>query len=328
MSHIYQPKNTDIYWFKWYENGKPYYKSLRTRDRVRAKYLQHKEDIARTENKTPSMDPVVENILNEYDRTVQKRKTKETHYRDMQNIRRFIKLTYVQKINDITEKGLQDYFNKRISEGLGNSTINRNMASIKTFLRFALRRRYIFIDPFVEIKKYPIPQKIPSFFRGKEDIKKLLEIAKKTDLYPAVAACIYTGMRQSELFSLDWTDIDFRMNTVTVQNSERHITKSKKFRVIPLHPALKSILKPLAQKEGRCFDIINHRRVFGRIMTACGQPKDWRVLRHTFASQLVMAGVDIVTVKELMGHASIGTTMIYSHLAPGHAKDSVKKLDF
>lgn len=328
MSYIYQPKNTDIYWLKYYINGKPYRKSLRTKDKKRAKYLQEKEDIGRIENKTPSLDPAIQHVIDEYDKTVKNHKTKATHYRDMQNIRRFIRAAYIQKISDITEKSIQDYFSTRADEGIAVNTLNRNMASLKTFLRFALRRRYIFSDPFVDIKKYPVPQKIPTFFRTKEDIKNLLKVAKNTDIYPAVATCIYTGMRQSELFTLDWTDIDFERDTVTIQNTVRHTTKSKKFRVIPLHPALKAILKPLAKKEGRCFDVTNHRRVFGRIMTACGQPRDWRVLRHTFASHLVMAGVDLVTVKELMGHASINTTMIYAHLAPGHAKSSVKKLNF
>lgn len=328
MSYLYQPKKTDIYWLKWYENGIAYRRSLKTRDKALAKYLQNKKDIALTENKTPSMDPAVQHVLDEYDRTVQTRKTKSTHYRDMQSIRRFINTTFVQKIGDITEKILQDYFNKRAGEGIAVTTLNRNMASLKTFLHFALRRRYIFTDPSIGIRKYPVPEKIPAFFRTKEDINNLLKTAKKTDIYPAVATAIYTGMRQGELFTLDWKDIDFHTNTITVQNTERHVTKSKKFRVIPIHSALKSILKPLAQKEGQCFDITNHRRIFGRIMKACGQPKDWRVLRHTFASQLVMAGVDIVTVKELMGHASISTTMIYSHLSPAHAKNSVGKLDF
>ncbi len=118
MSYLYQPGKTDIYWLKWYENGVAYRKSLRTRDKALAKYLQNKKDIALTENKTPSMDPAAQHILDEYDRTVQTRKTKATHYRDMQSIRRFINATYVQKIGDITEKILQDYFNKRAGEGI------------------------------------------------------------------------------------------------------------------------------------------------------------------------------------------------------------------
>lgn len=328
MSSIYQPKESKIWWYKCYENGTEYRKSLGTKDKALAKYLQSKEDIMRTEHKTPTMNPAVEYILHEYDLAVQKRKTKDTHYRDMHNIEHFLKTMMVQKIGDVTEKTLQDYFNKRRSDGIAPATVNRNMASIKTFMRFALRRRYIFVDPFVEIKKYPVPERLPRFFQAKDDIAKLLEEAKQTHLYPVVATAIYSGMRQAELFSLDWTDINFNANTITVQNTERHITKSKKIRVIPLHPALKAILKPLAQKEGHCFDTTNHKRIFRRIMKACGMPRDWRILRHTFASHLVMEGVDLPTVKDLLGHANISTTMIYSHLAPAHTKKSLEKLNF
>ena len=101
------------------------------------------------------------------------------------------------------------------------------------------------------------------------------------------------------------------------------------YRVIPLHPALKSVLRPLALKEGRCFDTTNQRKQIERICRMSGvRNVRWKALRHTFASHLAMSGVDLVTIKEYMGHANISTTMIYAHLTEGHTREQIKKLTY
>jgi len=203
------------------------------------------------------------------------------------------------------------------------------MASLKTFLNFAVRRRYIFENPIRGIKHYRLPHNPPRFLTD-DEVKRILKAAAKSDLGPLVATAIYTGMRKSELFNLEWTDLDFPVGTITVRNKEGFTTKSKRFRIIPIHPALKWILWPLRAKEGLCFDATNNRRVFRRIVRKSKIQGDigLHTLRHTFASHLIMNGVDIVTVSKLLGHSSISTTMIYSHLTGDHIKTAVEKLRF
>ena len=73
----------------------------------------------------------------------------------------------------------------------------------------------------------------------------------------------------------------------------------------------------------------NHQKVFRRIRKLAELPDiGWHTFRHTFASHLVMSGVDLNTVRELLGHADIATTMIYSHLSQDHINQSIKKLNF
>lgn len=327
MSHLYKQKDT--YWIAYYRQGKLHRKSLRTKDKSTAKYLQAKQDQDIAENKQPSLNPPIDSVLNEYDLSVKTHKRPATHYRDMRNIRRYLSHSLDQRMNDITEKSLQDYFNSKITSGIAVPTVNRNMASIKAFLNFALRRKYIHDNPMKEIRQYR-EIKNPPRFLTKDEIVTLLKMAKDTDLYPCVATAIYTGARQAELFHLEWQDIDLLQNTVTICNKDGFTTKSKKFRVIPLHPALKSILSPIARGSGPCFDIVNHRRVFGRIIRKSKLRGDigWHTLRHTFASQLVMSRADIVTVSKLLGHADLKTTMIYSHLTKEHEQEAVERLSF
>ena len=98
-----------------------------------------------------------------------------------------------------------------------------------------------------------------------------------------------------------------------------------------MHKDLKKIL--LSSKNGseNCFDVTNWRRILKRILQEAkldGQGVAWHTFRHTFASHLVMNGTPLATVSELLGHSSISTTMIYSHLSADHVKDAIRKLEF
>lgn len=324
MSHLYRQKST--YWLAYYRSGTLYRRSLKTKDKATARYLQSKHDQGTAEGRAPILNAEISKALEEYKISCEHHKTKRTHTEDLARISGYIDWSKIQKVNEISESSLQDYFNKRINEDkLAFNTVNRIMASLKTFLNFTVRRHYIAENPIKAIKHYRLPENHPRFL-NKEEIIKVLKEAKKTDLYTAIATALYTGMRRAEIFNLEWKDIDFDRGVIIVNNKSGFTTKSKKSRTIPLHPTLCSILKP---SSGRCFDYTNQRRVFNRIMRKT-KLKDigWHSLRHTFASQLVMAGVDIVTVSKLLGHSSIATTMIYAHLTKDHEKAAIKKLSF
>jgi len=328
MSHLYKQKA--VFWLAYSVQGKLIRKSLKTKDRATARYMQSKHDQDRLEGKAPVLNAGALAVLDDFNKAYEHHKTHRTHIEDLARIRGFITWASIDKVSDINEKALQSYFNHRIEgDKLALNTVNRIMASLKTFLNFAVRRHYIPENPLKAIKKYRLPENTPRFLT-KDEIARVLAQAKKTDLYPAVAAAIYTGMRRSELFHLEWSDVDLLQNRVTICNKEGFTTKSKKARVIPLHPTLCGILKAYRRAEGRCFDYTNQRRVFRRILRKAGLGKDvgWHSLRHTFASHLVMQGVDIVTVSKLLGHSTIATTMIYAHLTKEHERSAVEKLKF
>lgn len=325
MSHLYKQKA--VYWLAYSIHGKLYRKSLKTKDKATARYLQSKHDQDSAEGRAPILNAEIVVVLEEYRVAFEHHKTRRTHVEDLARIKHFIDSAKIHKISDIRESSLQDYFNHRINtDKLAHNTVNRIMASIKTFLNFAVRRHYLPENPVRQIKRYRLPVNPPRFLT-KDEIKGVLKEAKKTDLYPCVATAIYTGMRRAELFNLEWPDVG--PDSITVSNKDGFTTKSKRFRTIPLHPTLCGILNTYRKNTGKCFDVINQRRSFRRIMRKA-KLKDvgWHSLRHTFASHLCMAGVDIVTVSKLLGHSSIATTMIYSHLTGDHIKGAINRLDF
>jgi integrase len=136
-----------------------------------------------------------------------------------------------------------------------------------------------------------------------------------------------TGMRRGELTSIKWNDVNLHTKIITIRAG---YAKSAKARHIPLNSEALDVLKRYRKQhsgEGRLFDVFSVKKSWNALMTNAGI-RDFRFhdLRHTFASKLVAAGVDLNTVRELLGHADIRMTLRYAHLAPEHKAAAVQKL--
>jgi site-specific recombinase XerD len=330
MASIYRQKNSSFYWIKYYLNGRMVRESLKTDDQKVARYLKNKKEQSLSEGRIPAeiRNVSASEAIEEYLKYCDTYKTRSTSINDRTRINTFLKTCRPTSLRDITSKSIEDYISGRIRGGNKIITANGDLTVIKAFLNWCVKQHYLPASPAKDIRRTKTPENLPRFL-STGDIKKLLTEAAKEDIYPMIATALYTGLRKGELLSLEWQDIDFDKNAVHVVNKPGFTTKSKKFRVIPLVPALKQILAPFRKAEGRCFSKRNLRRQIARIFrnASLGEP-GLHILRHTFASQLIMKGVDLVTVKDLLGHADIATTMIYSHLSKDHIKQAINKLKF
>lgn len=323
MSHLYRhPPKTGRYWLAYRYKRKLYRESLKTKDRAAAKYLQAKKDqeLAHGQVIIPDASRDLSHILAEYENATREYKRPKTIADDKKRVTDFFVWAHARTSADITDKRLQEYLASRMP-GITVYTANRIVIAVKAIFNFAVRRNLIPVNPVQNYKLYPVPYN-PARFLSKEEFVRLLESAKQEDLYPAVVTALYTGLRQRELFTLDWQDIDFNQGIITVRNKEGFTTKSRKFRVVPLHSALKAILWPRRRASGRIFDTTNSRRVFRRIIKHAKLPGiGWHTLRHTFISRLVQEGVSLFKAAEWAGHADPKTTKRYAHLAPVKDKD-------
>jgi integrase len=153
-------------------------------------------------------------------------------------------------------------------------------------------------------------------------------------LKPLVLVSLHTGMRRGELFALTWQSVDLQAARITVHGAT---AKSGTTRHLPLNSEALAVLRRwherAADKAGLVFPgndgaaFNNVRRSWEGVL-AVAQIKRfrWHDLRHTFASKLVMAGVDLNTVRELLGHSDYKMTQRYAHLAPEHKAAAVAKL--
>lgn len=158
-------------------------------------------------------------------------------------------------------------------------------------------------------------------------------------LQPIVTMALNTGCRKSEILNLRWDQVDLKHGFILLDR-----TKNGERREIPINQTLKGTLENLFQgtkKRPRRLDIPwvfyetktgkNYQDVKRSFKTACqkAEIKDFTFhdLRHCFASHLVMGGVDITTIKELLGHKTLTMTLRYAHLAPSHKVNAVNILD-
>ena len=212
-------------------------------------------------------------------------------------------------------------------KGLSPVTINKIFRHVKAALSKAVEWGYLKSNP---VKKgNPIAQNktLPRFLT-QEEIKTLLKVIDDPLFALLVEFALYSGLRRSEIVRLTWEH-------VTPQGFIRvPLGKNHEERFLPISKRLTRVLeelKALGGKDGRLFpynkDWVSHK--FKEYAKKAGLPDvRFHDLRHTFASHLVMSGVDIRTVQALMGHKALQATMVYAHLAPDHLKQAIGKLDY
>jgi len=154
---------------------------------------------------------------------------------------------------------------------------------------------------------------------------------------PMVLLSLHTGMRRGNLFSLLWGDVDFESNTIMLRAA---VSKAGKTLRIPLNSlAVKLLTSWKAQSANTASDayvfpspvsgamLNNVKKAWAGVLKAAQiENFRWHDMRHNFASQLVMKGVDLNTVRELLGHADMEMTMRYAHLAPSIKLQAVELL--
>jgi len=220
-------------------------------------------------------------------------------------------------------------------------TVNLELEAIKTMLNIARRWGYVKENAVSLVKPLKTDDKKPVRFLTLEECDRLMQAASP-EYYPILFTFLNSGMRKAELENLRWEDVDFHRRQILVRGKEDWKPKTGE-RDIPMCDDLYDLLADLKQSRGKQkrTDYVFRVRGSGRShnwlreellkTVARAQIDDLtrvHTLRHTFASHLVMNGVDLPTVGKLMGHSDVETTMIYAHLAPEHLTGAVTRLPF
>jgi integrase len=247
---------------------------------------------------------------------------------------------------------LEQYQTERLNGGNKPATVNRLLATLRHMFTKAVDWGMVEDEALKRVRKAKLlPENNRRLrFLSKEEIQSLLEKCNEY-LKPIVIMALNTGCRKSEILNLRWDQVDLKHGFILLDR-----TKNGERREIPINGTLRESLETLFQgtkKRPRRLDI---PWVFYELKTEIdsetgeikktGKPygdvkksfqnalikagiKDFKFhdLRHCFASHLVMAGVDLTTVKELLGHKTLTMTLRYAHLAPSHKVKAVDVLD-
>lgn len=235
---------------------------------------------------------------------------------------------------DMSPKRIVEYRKQRYATGVKASTVNRELSLLKHAFNLGMREwEWCTKNPVASIK-FDHENNRRDRWLKKEEEHRLLSACTPW-LRDIVVFGLHSGMRMSEILSLEWNEVDLFRKTVTVIRS-----KSGEQRTIPLNATLFALLKTKYKERSiqtrLVFHTSNHteidphhlRRAFRAALKKANITAfTFHDLRHSFASRLTQAGVDLYKIKELLGHKSIVTTQRYAHLYPESLRSSVGVLD-
>lgn len=244
-----------------------------------------------------------------------------------------------QKLRDVDTEKVKMFLGYLGTLNYSKSTIARKLATLRSFYKFCMRRGYVKTHPLATIKTPKQEKRLPKFLEI-EQITKLLATPDDTTILGArdramLEVLFSTGVRVSELVDLNFVDIDFTGGTIRVRG------KGKKQRTAPIGPtAINAIRKYLelrradarsarfdqealfVNKHGQRLSTRSVRRKLDKYLAECGLDPSIspHTLRHSFATHMLNNGADLRSVQELLGHQSLSTTQVYTHLTTPRLK--------
>ncbi len=267
--------------------------------------------------------------------------TLQSYKRDLKQFEKYLE-TSEEGYKDLTNEGIKDYIKYMQEEGKKPSTISRGLASIRSFYQYEAKNKIVEKDPTEGIQSPKIEKRVPSVLTSNE-VALLLEQPKNVDLKgtrdKAMLEFAYaTGMRVTEIISLNVEDINLETGYATCRNG-------KKERTVPIGEmslkALKDYMLNARQtmikddSEKALFVNVNGQRLtrqgFWKIIKYYKEQahidKDItpHVLRHSFATHLLQNGADLKSIQTMLGHSDILSTQIYMQFQDESLKNVYKK---
>ncbi len=265
--------------------------------------------------------------------------TLESYQRDLKKYVAFLQKNNVQCFKETSRKQISDYLNLQQENGLAPSSIGRSLASLRSFYQFLLKEQFIQENPAIELETPRMEKKLPHVLSF-SDIELLLEQPQTNceigTRDKAMLELIYaTGIRVSELVSLNLNHANIKMGFLRCDG------KGGKERMIPLGSvAIHCLQDYLARSRRKLLKNQDEKALFlnqhGKRLTRQGF---WKILkkyvlraginaeitphtlRHSFATHLLENGADLRSVQEMLGHADISTTQIYTQLTRKKIKE-------
>lgn len=248
---------------------------------------------------------------------------KRSWQRDLSSIKCLLTYFKGKALSQITPWLIEKYKSERKAQ-VKLSTVNRELATLSNMLNMAVAWKLIDSSPYKGVKHFRVNNTNLRILSEGEFHK--LYAAASPWLRPILLAAATTGMRRGEIINLKWDDVNLEEGFIFVRDS-----KNYESRTVTIHPKLKEALLLLKDKRQNDYAFGGKKTIiyaWTNALCKSGIPHcRFHDLRHTFASRLVMEGVDLVTVQELMGHKNINMTKRYSHPTPEHKKQAVERID-
>lgn len=234
-----------------------------------------------------------------------------------------------KSILDATTKEIRAWIVSLMKQEIASRSINRKIVALRNFYKYCIREQAIKLNPVDKITPLKEKKRLPMFVEN-DNMELLLEEIMTSDSFEGIRDRLiietfyFTGIRLSELVNIRISDIDFKNQTLRV------IGKRNKERLIPLHRDLINniniYLQIREQQESLCdnlFITIKGKQTYPKLvyrvvnkylsLASTVEKRSPHVLRHTFATHMLNNGAELNNIKELLGHANLAATQVYTH---------------
>lgn len=272
------------------------------------------------------------------------RHTTESYNTALEQLQQYFVETYgqVPPIREIREADVRPFLGWLHDKGLARRSLRQKLAAVRSFFRFLVRTGEIDNNPTVLLVSPKTEKKLPSFLQASEasalwgtfDVTDIRQLRNRT-----LCELLYgSGLRISEALQLNVGDIDAQRRLVRI------LGKRNKERIVPVTKETIEMVEVLSLRRSELGPAHDNHALFlgdrGKRLTSASayrivraalspiteaQKKSPHVLRHSFATHLLDNGADLSAVRELLGHSSLSTTQVYTHVSVERLKDAYKR---
>ena len=231
----------------------------------------------------------------------------------------------IDEINEISFQIIRTWIASLLEKGINPRSVNRKISTLKTYFKFLIREGELIENPMIKVVAPKSKKRLPIFIE-EDQIKSLLNevqfesgfIGQRNKLI--IELFYVTGVRLSELINIKISDVDFSNQSIKV------LGKRKKERIIPLSSSMINSLDNFIKNNHKnhfLFTNLDGVKLYTKLVyrvvnkyiakISSVNKKSPHILRHTFATHMLNNGADINAIKELLGHANLSATQVYTH---------------
>ena len=231
----------------------------------------------------------------------------------------------IDEINEISFQIIRTWIASLLEKGINPRSVNRKISTLKTYFKFLIREGELIENPMIKVVAPKSKKRLPIFIE-EDQIKSLLNevqfesgfIGQRNKLI--IELFYVTGIRLSELINIKISDVDFSNQSIKV------LGKRKKERIIPLSSSMINSLDNFIKNNHKnhfLFTNLDGVKLYTKLVyrlvnkyiakISSVNKKSPHILRHTFATHMLNNGADINAIKELLGHANLSATQVYTH---------------
>lgn len=269
-----------------------------------------------------------------------------SYAKDLEQFQVFLRLHIGENtaIEAVSYKNIRAWVAFLMSEQIAAKSVNRKLSTLRSFYKYLQRQQVITQNPAIEMQGPKIPKRTTHFLT-ENSTEQLFDVLTFPDTFEGkrdkmiLEVFYHTGMRLSELIQLKISDIDFGLKTIKVlgkRNKERLIPVSDVLlRDVRTYLSIRAQENILPEAENSVFISNKGKKMYAKMVynvvnfyldsVTTIDKKSPHVLRHTFATHLLNRGADINAIKELLGHANLAATQVYTHNTPERLKAIYKK---